>query len=128
MKFIYPAIIHEDIDGYWLEFPDLEGCSTQGDSLEELLENASEALELYLLGLMEEGIKLPAVSPISSFKNLPENCFASLITTDVDLTKNIKSIKKTLTIPAWLNQKALDKGINFSNVLQKALIQELGLR
>lgn len=128
MKFIYPAIIHDDIDGYWSEFPDLEGCSTQGDSLEELLENASEALEVYLLGLLEDGIKLPAVSPISSFKNLPENCFTSLISTDVDLSKNIKSIKKTLTIPAWLNQKALDKGINFSNVLQKALIQELGLR
>ena len=128
MKFIFTAIIHEDVDGYWLEFPDLERCSTQGDSLEELLGNANEALELYLLGLLEEGIKLPAASPISSFKNLPENCFTTLITANVDLSKNIKSIKKTLTIPAWLNQKALDKGINFSNVLQKALIQELGLR
>ena len=128
MKFIYPAIIHEDIDGYWAEFIDLEGCSTQGDTLEELLENATEALELYLLGLLEDGIKLPTPSSIATHKNLEDNSYATLISTEVDLAKNIKSIKKTLTIPAWLNEKALDKRINFSNVLQKALIQELGLR
>lgn len=128
MKFIYPAIIHEDIDGYWAEFIDLEGCSTQGDTLEELLENATEALEVYLLGLLEDGIKLPTPSSITNQKHLEENCFTTLISTEVDLSKNIKSIKKTLTIPAWLNEKALDKRINFSSVLQKALIQELGLR
>jgi hypothetical protein len=96
--------------------------------LEELLENANEALEVYLLGLLEDGIKLPTPSSITNQKHLEENCFTTLISTEVDLAKNIKSIKKTLTIPAWLNEKALDKRINFSSVLQKALIQELGLR
>jgi predicted RNase H-like HicB family nuclease len=82
MKFIYPAIIHEDIDGYWAEFIDLVGCSTQGDTLEELLENANEALEVYLLGLLEDGIKLPTPSSITNQKHLEENCFATLITTE----------------------------------------------
>ena len=49
MLLIYPAIIHEDDDGLWLEFPDLEGCQTQGDTQQELLANAAEALEGYAL-------------------------------------------------------------------------------
>ena len=55
MLFIYPAIIHEDSDGIWAEFPDLEGCTTYGDSVEEILTGAAEAMELYVLGLLEDG-------------------------------------------------------------------------
>ncbi len=127
MLVIYPAIIHEDIDGLWAEFPDLEGCSTQGDTQQELLANASEALECYVLGLLEEGQQLPkATSPLAVV--LPEsNTYVSLIQTDVDLAKNTKSVKKTLTIPAWLNDRALKAGINFSSTLQAALLKELNI-
>ena len=59
---------------------------------------------------------------IKEIKRLDKNAFATLIQSDVDLAKNTKSVKKTLTIPAWLNQRALDKGINFSKVLQEALV------
>ena len=62
------------------------------------------------------------LSRIKDIKGLDTNAFATLIQSDVDLAKNTKSVKKTLTIPAWLNQRALDKGINFSKALQEALV------
>lgn len=126
MNFVYPAIIHNDEDGFWLEFPDLVGCSTQADTLAELLENAKEALEVHALGLLEYGEVLPSPSNPATIE-LEANTFTSLISTNVDLAKNTKSVRKSLTIPVWLNDKALHEGINFSSVLQKALILELGL-
>ena len=126
MNFIYPAIVHMDTDGYWLEFPDLVGCSTQGDTLAELMFNAQEALEVHILGLLEYGDVLPPPSDATAI-NLECNTFTTLITANVDLAKNTKSVRKSLTIPVWLNEKALVEGINFSSVLQKALIKELGL-
>lgn len=122
MLFIYPAVIHEDADGMWAEFPDLEGCTTYGDTMEEILSGAAEAMELYVLGMMEDGVQPPMPTDIKEIKRLDKNAFATLIQSDVDLAKNTKSVKKTLTIPAWLNQRALDKGINFSKVLQEALV------
>nr|DAR44863.1 MAG TPA: hypothetical protein [Caudoviricetes sp.] len=122
MLFIYPAIIHEDSDGIWAEFPDLEGCTTYGDSVGEILTGAAEAMELYVLGLLEDGTQPPVPTDIKEIKKLEKNAFATLIQSDVDLAKNTKSVKKTLTIPAWLNQRALDKGVNFSKVLQEALV------
>jgi len=53
--FRYPAIVHDDPDGYWVEFPDLEGCVTEGDTMEELLYNAQEALSLYLESFISRG-------------------------------------------------------------------------
>lgn len=127
MLFIYPAIIHDDIDGLWAEFPDLIGCSTQGNSQQEILANAAEAMECYILGELEAGEKLPSASSPKDIALTEENTYMTLIQADIDLAKNTKSIKKTLTIPAWLNQRALDKNINFSNILQKALIKELNI-
>lgn len=121
MLFIYPAIIHEDTDGMWAEFPDLTGCTTYGDSVAEILTGAKEAMELFLLGVLEDGEYPPTPSDIKKIKH-DAHSFVTLIQSDVDLAKNTKSVKKTLTIPAWLNQRALDKGINFSKVLQEALI------
>ena len=55
MTKVYPAIIHEENGSYWVEFPDLEGCSTYGETLEETLDLASEALGLYLVSLPSAG-------------------------------------------------------------------------
>lgn len=124
MLFIYPAIIHEDTDGIWAEFPDLEGCTTYGDSMEEILSGAAEAMELYVLGMLEKGTTPPSPTDIKALKGLDTHSFATLIRSDIDLAKNTKSVKKTLTIPSWLNQRALDRQINFSKVLQEALIAQ----
>ena len=123
MKFIYPAIIHDDSDGFWAEFPDLEYTSSTGATLTELITNAQEAMELYILGALEDGQSLPTPP---SVRNLPctDSSYPTLVQTDIDLGKNSKSIKKTLTIPAWLNERALEKGVNFSQLLQEALVEK----
>ena len=123
MKFIYPAIIHDDSDGFWAEFPDLEYTSNTGATLTELITNAQEAMELYILGALEDGQSLPTPT---SVRNLPctDSSYPTLVQTDIDLGKNSKSIKKTLTIPAWLNERALEKGVNFSQLLQEALVEK----
>lgn len=121
MQFIYPAIIHQENDGFWAEFPDLEGTFTQGDSLNEIMTNATEAMELTVLELLENSKSLPKATEVNSVRH-DKQSFVTLIQSDIDLAKNSKSIKKTLTIPAWLNDKALAKEINFLKVLQEALI------
>jgi antitoxin HicB len=123
MKFIYPAIIHDDADGFWAEFPDLEYTSSTGSTLTELVSNAQEAMELYILGALEDGQSLPTPT---SIRDLPctDTTYPTLVQTDIDLAKNSKSVKKTLTIPAWLNDRALAKGINFSQLLQEALVEK----
>ena len=125
MLVVYPAIIHDDADGLWAEFPDLPGCFTQGDTQIELLTNASEAIECFLLGLLEDGEKLPVASSPKTIKLTEPNTYISLIEASIDLAKNTKSVKKTLTIPVWLNKRALAANINFSSLLQDALIKEL---
>ena len=125
MIMTYPAIFHKDGNGYWVEFPDLQGCQSFGDTLDETIVGAQEALTGYALTAWEEGLNLPEASNIQEI-NTDENSFASLITTDIkNFQKNTKSVKKTLTLPSWLNDLAVEKGINFSGLLQEALVKEL---
>lgn len=123
MRFIYPAIIHDDTDGLWIEFPDLEYTSSTGDTLTELLQNARDAMELFILGTLEDGEILATPSAIRDFP-ITDSTYPTLVECDVDLAKNTKSVKKTLTIPAWLNERALAKNLNFSQILQEALIEK----
>lgn len=118
MKFVYPAIFHLEDNNYWVEFPDLDGCFSQGDDLKEAIQNAQEALVLYLEDLTE----FPVPTNIQNITSENKTDFVSYIMVDVVSTK---SIKKTLTIPEWLNRKAIDSNINFSQTLQEALLQKL---
>ena len=122
---VYPAIFHNDDGSYWVEFPDLPGCQSCGDTLEETIDAASDALGLYLYSLKEDG-RTPA--PPSDIKELTadESSFVSLVTCDVaKYERNTKAVKKTLTIPQWLNEEAEKRHINFSSVLQDALIRQI---
>ena len=118
MLFTYVAIIHNDKDGQWLEFPDFPGCLAQGDTLDELLCDAKGALECYILGELKDGNDLPSATSIAAFKNHQ----TTYIQADVDLARDTKYIRKNCTIPEWLNKRAEAKGINFSKVLQEALV------
>ncbi len=66
MKLIYPAVFHKEDEAFWVELPDLEGCNSFGDTFEETLTNAREALEGYSISLIEHKEKLPTPSDISS--------------------------------------------------------------
>ena len=121
MKTAYPAIIHEEGGSYWVEFPDLDGCFSDGDTLADAASNAEEALGAYLCSLIERNIPLPKASSMRDIR--PDDGFATLIVTEpLAYAKSTKSVKKTLTIPEWLNDAAEKRHINFSSVLQKALI------
>ena len=123
MLFVYPAIFHKEETTYWVEFPDLKGCYTYGSSIVEAMEGAQEALAGYLLSLLEEGETIVAPSDISSYH--PEDGFTSFVSCDINQYKDTKAVKKTLTIPAWLNDRAVSMGLNFSKILQEALIKKI---
>lgn len=85
-----------------------------------------EAMEVYILSSLENNISLPNATDFKELKsNIDDNSFITYIKKDIDLSKNTKSVKKTLTIPAWLNNLALEKNINFSKELQEALVDKL---
>lgn len=125
MKIMYPALFHEEESSYWVEFPDLIGCQSFGSSKEEIYYNAEEALEAFALALLEEKTPLPQSSDLRDIVT-DAHSFSSYVTADLSAYLNkAKAIKKTLTIPAWLNEAACEKGINFSQVLQDSLLQKL---
>lgn len=126
MLYSYPAIFNEEDNNYFVTFPDLEGCFSQGDNEKEAIENAMEALELYLEpnDPFNTPLEFPTPSSIKEISS-PENGFVSYVSVEIDLSKYSKSYKKTLTIPYWLNKEAEEKGINFSEVLQSALLEML---
>lgn len=125
MLFVYPAQFHKEneAEGYWVEFPDLPGCYTQGDTIEETMENAQEAMGLYIMSALEDGEDIPSASDIKNITT--EDGFTSMVTAGIDTYKNTKSVKKTLTIPEWINNRAISMDINFSRVLQDGLIREI---
>lgn len=122
---IYPAFFHKEDDGFWVEFPDLEGCQTSADTLNQSMELASEALGLYIATLLDNNLEVPNKSDIQTLTP-PNDCFVSYVYTDSSKYRNKnKAIKKTLTIPQWLNEEAEKRHVNFSNVLQTALKEHL---
>lgn len=125
MSKVYPAIIHKE-DGYWIEFPDLEGCSTCGATLGETLDLASEALGLYLVSLSESGTAIPAPSDIGEIDATDGRVI--YIYTDMNkYRRDTRAVKKMLSIPAWLAKEAENQNVSLSKVLQEALIEKLNL-
>ena len=129
-KYIYPAIFTPEKEGgYSIVFPDIDGCYTCGDNLEDGLSMANDALALMLVQLEDDKEDIPAPTPINKLK-LKKNEFSTLISADTIKyrhTLNNAAVKKTLSIPAWLNDAAISAGINFSQVLQDALKTQLHL-
>jgi predicted RNase H-like HicB family nuclease len=131
MKLIYPACFYPcEEGGYTVIFPDLPGCVTEGDTLSEAMDMAVDAASGWLLDSVEKNEQIPRASDIKSIvADEYENGFVSLISIDLDdYSKKYgnKAVKKTLTIPQWLNTVAEREGINFSNILQTALKERLG--
>ena len=127
-KYAYPAVFTLEEDGtYSIIFPDLEGCYTCGDSLEDGIEMAEDALALTLYGYEKEGRETPKAS-VPTAITVSENEFVNFIACDTMAYRkmyNNKAVKKTLTIPEWLNEAATSMGLNFSQVLQEALISKI---
>ncbi len=128
-KYVYPAVFTKEDNGYSVSFPDIEGCYTQGETIQEAMEMAKDALNLVLYSFEEDGIPFNPPSDIKSI-NVSEDDFATLVCCDTIEYRRFydnKAVKKTLTIPNWLNTMSEREHINFSQVLQEALIEKLGV-
>lgn len=129
-KYVYPAVFTPEVNGYSIHFPDLESCYTSAETLEEGMVMASDVLCLTLYGMEEEGKTIPAPSGVKEVATEGEE-FVSLVACDtVEYRKlyDSRAVKKTLSIPAWLNTMAEREGVNFSTVLQNALKHQLHLQ
>ena len=129
-KYLYPAVFTYE-DGYEIAvtFPDLPGCATSGADESEALYMAKDALGGHLWCLEKDGDEIPAPTRLCDLK-LDENEQAALIDVympAVRLSQENRSVNRTVTLPAWLNAAALEKGINFSQALQATLMNELGI-
>ena len=129
-KYIYPAIFTpEEGGGYSVTFPDLEGCYTCGDDFADAMKMAQDILPFSLVDYEDNNREIPSASSAAELP-LSKNEFYSFIPCDTSVYRrllNNTAVKKTLTIPKWLNQAAIAAGINFSQVLQDALKEKLGL-
>lgn len=128
-KLFYPAIFHREGDGFWVTFPDFPECFTEGDNMELAYEMAVEALGLAITSRKTENQEIPIASQPDTIV-IEEGI---LVVVEFDMLEyckkhNSRAVKKTLSIPEWLNEEAIAMGINFSQVLQEALMLKLKVR
>ena len=128
MKNSYPIILTPDAGGYVVEIPDF-AIGTQGDSIQEAMEMAREAIGLMGIDMEDDGKSLPIPSTLESVSKGPGD-IVTLV--DVDFTEyrrqnDMRSVRRNVSLPCWLNAAAEKAGINVSAVLQAALKQQLHL-
>ena len=130
-KYVYPAILIQEENGqYSVNFPDIKNCYTGGDDMADALEMAEDVLCLALYDMEKEGKAIPPPSDSKTVKT-DENGVISLVRCDTDFYRRYyenKSVKKTLTVPMWLNERAERANINFSGILQEALKTHLHIQ
>lgn len=138
---VYPAIFHKASEGgFIVVFPDFDNGATQGETLEEVMEMAQDYIGTYLYDDFINSNELPKTSNIDDLEikigndekefYIPNQSFKSYVS--LDMQKYVKEsknqiVRKNVSIPSWLNEMAKRNNINFSNTLQKALKQELGI-
>lgn len=129
-KLFYPAVFHKaEEGGYWITFPDIPECMTQGEDMQHAYEMAVDALGLAITSREAERDEIPHASEPFDVK-VGENEICVVIEFDMLAYKkrtNSRAVKKTLSIPEWLNEEAMELGVNFSQVLQEALLQKIGV-
>ena len=127
-QYFYPAIFHTaEEGGFWVSFPDFPECLTEGESAEDAYQMAIEALGLALTDCRRNQEPLPAPSAPNQIP-LDDDSHIVIIQFDMEAYQkkhNSKAVKKTLSIPEWLNEEAIALGINFSQVLQEALLTKI---
>ena len=128
--YIYPAILTYEHNGISIEFPDLPGCLPCADTTEEAARNAKEAMGLHLWGMEKDNDPIPEPTDVSKLKysdgEIP--MLVEVFMPPIRERLNNKYVKKTLSIPQWLNAEAEHAGVNFSQVLQNGLKEYLQLQ
>lgn len=123
-KYVYPAVFEPEKDGgFSIFFPDLPGCNSCGDNLADGMYMANDALALWLYHLEKEKRDIPEPSAIDAVKH-KKKAFVTYVMCDTLVYRkqhNKRAVKKTLSIPEWLDEAAMAAGVNFSQTLQDAL-------
>lgn len=133
MDIAIPIILTNEDSVYYVGIPDIteDNYSTYGNNIEEATKNALDVAVLYLADFLENGKELPKIKKIDELiKNKKENEIISMLyfNLDFELAKVRNNLKnKTVVLPVWLDMLAKEKGLNFSQVLQRALKEELRL-
>ena len=128
MKQAYPVIITKDKDFFVASIPDFE-TGTQGESLAEAIEMARDAIGMCGCYMQDEKKDIPIPTDIG---NVTKEASDILTLVDVDFDEDrkkheMRTVRKNVTIPSWLNEEAESANINFSALLQKAIKAELHL-
>ncbi|MCL2202369.1 MAG: type II toxin-antitoxin system HicB family antitoxin [Defluviitaleaceae bacterium] len=128
--YIFPCVFtYKESGGIGIYFPDLDGCTSYGDDEQTAYRNAREALSLHLYAMEKDGDNIPEPSGVKDI-TVTDNKRAVLVEVFMPAFRakqNNKFVKKTLTIPQWLNIEAERAGVNFSQVLQSTLKEHLGI-
>lgn len=132
MKYHYYAVFEKvEAERYSIYFPDLPGCITCGENLDDALYMAKDALEGYLLISEDDNDTIPSPSTYHKLnENLEKNEFLQLVSADTDFVRkreSNKSVNKMVTLPKWLIELGKERKLNFSQILQEALKEELGI-
>ena len=127
-RYTYPAVITPEADGaYSVNFPDLEGCYTCGNDLGDALFMAEDVLAFTLYEYEKNKRTIPQPSNLKDIR-VEEGEFVNYIACDTleyQRRNNNRAVKKTLSIPEWMHELAVNAGVNFSQVLQEALAEKL---
>ena len=124
----FPAILYFYDNGVAADFPDFPGCLCWADTEEEVFRNAKESLGFHIYGFEAAGAPIPDPTPVRDLRP-KEGGLVIMVEVYMPLVRdrmNQKAVKKTVTIPAWLNREAEAAGVNFSLILQNALKSYLG--
>ncbi|MCL6480038.1 MAG: type II toxin-antitoxin system HicB family antitoxin [Peptococcaceae bacterium] len=128
MKFAYPIVLTPAEEGYAVKVPDLD-IYTQGSDIAEAIYMARDAIGMWICYEQDEGRAIPGPSDIANIKTGPGE-IKTLVDIDADeyrRTHDNRTVRKNLTLPSWLNARAEKAGINFSQILQDALKNHLGI-
>lgn len=128
-RYTYPAIFEPEDGLYNVSFPDIPDCYTCGDNRTDAMFMAEDALAGYLARAEELCRPIPQASSTDDL-SLPSGAFSSYVPADTEAFRrrnSEKAVKKTLSIPSWMNEAAESRGVNFSQVLQDALRHTLGM-
>jgi len=132
MKYVFPAVFTPEDGKMLVSVPDLPGCHTFGDDLAEAVEMAQDAAETWLWDAENQKEPIPPASPPEAAMQGYEavGAFVNLIVADTDAYRrqvDNRAVKKTLSIPAWLNDQAIKANAPFSQILQQGLKEYLGI-
>jgi predicted RNase H-like HicB family nuclease len=122
MEYVYPAIFHKNEDeSYTITYPDLPGCISEGKTLGNAMYMAQSALAQWIGYLVDKKQEIPNASPAQKLKPSNDD-FVNLIRAEV---RDAKAVKRTVSIPKWMDDKAIQSGLSLSRVLQDALGERL---